>query len=617
MVLEPVNTPECDESNQKYSKSKFKTIQITDDEWSLYRALIIGKAIIDNNTADYSFIKDEKIIELVPQIQEYLKNNTDQSFKDHIIRRALNAYNVSPDDIYEKYVGLLEPRNANDYNSGPFLRGDVSISGIAFSKLNNDIRIISFRDGGNCYVMNYDTNPAMNIDYSKTIFLLQDNGNHFDLLLPTSSPFITYDQLIDAVKNEPAMNQEVDITDTNGNITKTTTLEIAKNFPPPPTDQLLIASIVNNTIGINKLPKYTRTIARQLNDFALQNNDDYETFVATLKNALEAEPSNVFRRGQPKTPNQKVKGLLGRITNSNKDKLIQEIVNIDDVSTPEEYKDVIKELYDYIKLGNVPQFPSLIELILKMNEKHLSSPYPGELPSKELFNLLRDRLDEEPIYVKMIEEKKNNDPAYKVDYSEDKTITDEKNKYQCVCFFLGYMYTNNLINLATLSTKIDQLQENFEDNSSNDIGNGSMEGILDILIVAGKSMKQNNQAKYNEYYNFINDSCASGTRVQNNKTKVLCKEFLLIANNDFNIYGENATKGKNIRWGLLAPAGTAVKSSRYAGKLKDIPDESPPVNTTSGEAKTKKNKAASNRAGSPTNKPGSILNTFRAIIKNK
>ncbi len=239
-------------------------------------------------------MKDEKIIELVPQIQEYLKNIPDQSFKNYVIGRASNDYNVSPGtDIYEKYIGLLEPRDTNDYSSGPFLQGDVSISGIAFSKLNNDIRIISFRNSiGNCYVMNYDTNPGMNIDYSNTIFLLQDNGNHFDLLLPNSSPFITYDQLIDAVKNETIMNKELEITDTDGNITKTSTLELFKNSPPPPTDQLLIASIVNNTIGINKLPRYSRTIATQLYNFALQNNDDYETFVITLKNAIGQGSSN-------------------------------------------------------------------------------------------------------------------------------------------------------------------------------------------------------------------------------------------------------------------------------------------------------------------------------------
>lgn len=113
-------------------------------------------------------------------------NNTDQAFKDYTIERASNIYDVSPgDDIYEKYVDRLEPRFMNDFSLGPYLQGDVTISGFAFSRLNNNIRIISFREIINCYKMVYDTNSGMNIDYSNTIFLLHTYENRFDLLLPT------------------------------------------------------------------------------------------------------------------------------------------------------------------------------------------------------------------------------------------------------------------------------------------------------------------------------------------------------------------------------------------------------------------------------------------------
>jgi hypothetical protein len=220
--------------------------------------------------------------------------------------------------IVNKYINALgrdDLTNDQNFNLGPYIWGDMDISGYTFSKLNNDIRLISFQDSNlkgtePCYRMAYDTAPGASINDSNTIFLFHDPENeHFDLLLPNSSPFITYEQLIDALKNETIMNKELEITDTDGNITKTSTLELFKNSPPPPTDQLLIASIVNNTIGINKLPRYTRTIATQLYNFALQNNDNYETFIITLKNAIGQGSSN----GGQSQKTQSKKGKKGNV----------------------------------------------------------------------------------------------------------------------------------------------------------------------------------------------------------------------------------------------------------------------------------------------------------------
>ncbi len=243
---------------------------------------------------------------------------------------------------------------------------------------------------------------------------------------------------------------------------------------------------------------------------------------------------------------KKATGLLNKITDDSAPKIIQQFLELDP-ETPADFRKLMNLVFETLmdQLNQI-QHPNYILLLHSMDARNSKHPYPA-LPSATLVELIEQRYEREPVFVRLQIGAENASPA-SANRAEQEAVK-EKIAYRSMLLFLGFMVREGLAPKSLVKTVLADLAKKAEDEDADyREQDAAVQGLLFILVRAGQTFAD-------PYMSLIRRLAKDYPRAM---IRSLCEKFLDAAGRNFKV-AEGAHQ-----WHLGAPGPKRISEASRA-----------------------------------------------------